>query len=63
MDPAALGTTIIGLESIHREGADYERGLPRPEPPRRRPRRVRRRLANLLRRVAERIEPYPVPAH
>jgi hypothetical protein len=64
MDPAALGTTIIGLTSVRREDVDIEPAIARQERPRRRlSLAVRQRLANALRRTAERIEPSPVPAH
>jgi hypothetical protein len=62
MDPAALGTALIGLESIRRD----EQLESNPTPPsgrRRHPREtLRGRFAAALVRIAEHIAPTPVKA-
>ena len=62
MDPAALGTTIIGLDAVRGDEARYLRAeavtARRPD----RIRRVRRQLAATLRWSARRIEPTPASA-
>jgi hypothetical protein len=62
MDPAAIGTTLIGLDTIRDEEDRYRRGIPPPHRARPRTRGTRRHLADVLRRVATRIEPRPAPA-
>ena len=62
MDPAALGTTIIGLDAIRTEEARSERAqavhVRRPH----RTGRLRRHLAASLRWTARRIDPASAPA-
>jgi hypothetical protein len=67
-DPGAMGTLMIGLESIRRENERYDQGQI-PARPRRattqpelRVQRVRRRFASMVRRLAERLEPTPARA-
>lgn len=60
MDPAALGTALIGLEAIRRQSDDVP-----PRPGRRRPERrprlavFRAALASTLRTLADVLEPRP----
>ena len=63
-DPAALGTTIIGLEAIRRERErdGSSRSDVRPKRARRRLGSARRLISAILRRTAEVIEPVPLPA-
>lgn len=61
MDPAAIGTNIIGLNETHRERQLDDHAV-RQASPRRHPGRARRRLADTLRRAADRIAPSPAPA-
>jgi hypothetical protein len=67
-DPGAMGTLMIGLESIRREHERHNEGqitaCPRraTTPPALRVQRVRRRFASTLRRLAERLEPTPARA-
>jgi len=60
MDPAALGTALIGLEAIRSQSDDapHRPGRRRPE---RRPRLVgfRAALAGMLRTLADALEPRP----
>ena len=60
MDPAALGTALIGLEAIRSQSDDapHRPGRRRPE---RRPRLVglRAALAGTLRTLADALEPRP----
>jgi hypothetical protein len=62
MDPAALGTTIIGLDTVRQDEARYQRAqaleLRRPQ----RTLGVRRQLAASLRWTARRIDPVPASA-
>ena len=62
MDPAALGTTIIGLDAIRTEDARQAAAIARPRTERRRSLALRRALAALLHRAAERIAPAPAAA-
>lgn len=62
MDPAAIGTTIIGLNEARREDSLDGHVVERQERPRRHPGRARRRFADTFRRAAERIAPSPAPA-
>ncbi len=62
MDPAALGTALIGLETIRRQGDRGSKADPRPDRSRRPHRRTREVVAAILRRTAELIEPTPLPA-
>jgi len=62
MDPAALGTTIIGLDSIRQDEARYERAQALEHRRSRRTLRLRRQLAATLRWTARRIDPMPAPA-
>ena len=64
MDPAALGTAMIGLGSVRVDEARYQRAEapdPRPSTRVRPTRRLRLALADVLRRTARRIEPAPAP--
>ena len=64
MDPAAIGTALIGLEAIRRQSDDFP---PRParKRPERRPRLARFRvaLAGTLRTLADAVEARPRGAH
>ena len=62
MDPAALGTTRIGLDKIRHDDDLYERAVPRNERSGHRLGFIRRRLADTLRRTAERVAPSPATA-
>ena len=61
MDPAAIGTALIGLEAIRRREADDAPPRPRSTRPHRRPRLVtfRAALAGTLRTLADALEPRP----
>lgn len=67
MDPAALGTTIIGLDRIRGDDARYEAdGLSDDSPVVRgrmhsRSHLARQRLAHVLRRTADHVAPTPAP--
>ena len=56
MDPAALGTTLIGLEAVRRRQAD---ALPRARHHHRRLATLRAALAGTLRTVADSLEAPP----
>ena len=60
IDPAALGTLIIGLEAMR----DEERSLAQARPMRAQARHIptRQRLASALRGIAARLEPAGLPA-
>jgi hypothetical protein len=62
MDPAAVGTTRIGLDKIRHDDDLYQRAVPRNERSRRRLDFIRRRVADTLRRTAERVAPSPATA-
>lgn len=62
MDPSALGTARIGLDKIRHDDDLYERAVARQARSRRRATAARERLAELLRRTAERIAPSPAAA-
>ncbi len=62
MDPATLGTLIIGLDYIRRNDALDERNVARRERWRAPLSLARQRLADALRRTADRIAPAPSPA-
>ena len=59
MDPAALGTTIIGLNAIRADDARWHAPLPRRERPHRRLASARQLLATVLRRTADAVAPAP----
>lgn len=67
MDPAAIGTAMIGLERIRRDEEAAEVAAQRPDGPRREGTRgpwlsARRQLAAALRGAARRVEPASTPA-
>jgi hypothetical protein len=59
LDPGAVGTVLIRREAERREAEAYQRGVPQPPPPRRRPGRLRHSLAAVLHRTADVIAPAP----
>jgi hypothetical protein len=62
MDPAALGTALIGLEAIHRREAfetSEDRQLPRRAAPSNRRPSIRGAIAATLRSVADGIDVHP----
>ena len=61
MDPAALGTTIIGLEAIRADERRTEPPLPRHRRPRVRLAAARLLVATALRRTADVVAPSPAP--
>jgi hypothetical protein len=61
-DPGAMGTLIIGLESIRRQDAADARGVLPISRLSRRSRPVRHGIATILRRAASLVDPVPVPA-
>ena len=62
MDPAALGTTMLGLDAIREDEARYQRAQAIDARRPHRSRRLRRHLADALRWTARRIDAAPVPA-
>ena len=67
MDPAAVGTTIIGLDKVRRDQARDDAGYGDQEPlPGARHRsasaHARERVALFLRRTADHLAPIPAPA-
>ena len=62
IDPAALGTLIIGLEAIRHEEARWAADA-RPTRTQARRSPARQRLAAALRGIAARIEPAVLPVH
>ncbi len=60
MDPAALGTTIIGLDAIRNDEARSDRPIPHHRS-RRRLGTARQLVAAALRRTADAIAPAPAP--
>jgi hypothetical protein len=63
MDPAALGTTRIGLDGIRREQDRYDRGDARITRTRTRHHPIRHRLAAALQRAAASLDPAHAGAH
>ena len=61
MDPAAFGTTRIGLDGIRREQDRYDHGAARITRTRRHP--IRHRLAAALQRVAASLDPVHAGAY
>jgi hypothetical protein len=62
MDPAALATTRIGLDTIRHDDELYARTVARHQPRRNRLGSFRAFLAAALHRTAERISPSPAAA-
>ena len=62
MDPAALGTTMIGLDAIRQDEARDQRARAIDARRLHPSRRLRRHLAEALRWTARRIDTAPVPA-
>ena len=62
MDPAALGTLRLGLDTIRHDDELYARTVARRARPRARLGFIRRLVAAVLRRTAERIAPSPAAA-
>jgi hypothetical protein len=62
MDPAALGTTMIGLDAIRQDEARDRRAQAIDARRPHRSRQLRRQLADALRWTARRIDTAPVPA-